>query len=271
MVALQRLRASLRPRFCDPLTVKHDAELRWWLQHWDPVIRAGGFNPGDALAFLDHEDVEPTYLGRRWQQARAEVRRVLREAAIDDARFFDGKVVVDVGPGPRVGLGGRALAPAASPDLGFPDACSARVSIGVDPLAERFAEHGLLIPNSSAVYLSTGAEHIPLVRESVDVVLARNSLDHVDDPEQVLEEGRRILRPGGTLILHFDVEHRPTPTEPHTLTAERVRSALGGMTVVHEHESGGSFGREGHSVVLVAEKPDLATSHGSHVADDRST
>ena len=56
--------------------------------------QAGGFNPGDASELLGGEEAEPTYEGRRRQQARAEVRRVLREAEIEDERFFDGKVAV---------------------------------------------------------------------------------------------------------------------------------------------------------------------------------
>jgi SAM-dependent methyltransferase len=240
MSALERVRGrtQLRHRLRDPGVVKPEAELRWWLQEWDPVLRAGGFNPGDALTFLDDEDSEPSYLGRRWQQARAEVRRVLREAAIDDETFFDGNVVLDIGPGP----------------LGFPDACPGRVSIGVEPLAERFAEHHLLLPDSPALYLSTGAEHIPLLSRSVDVVLARNSLDHVDCPEKVLREAQRLLRPGGTLILNFDVDHAATLTEPHMLTVERVRAAFSTVTVVHEERWDHPHGYDGHAVVLVARR-----------------
>ena len=241
MNSLRRIRGTLRlrERFRDSLAVKHDAELDWWLNKWDPVLRTGGFNPGDALTFLDGEEAEPSYLGRRWQQARAEVRRVLREAAIDDERFFEGKVVLDIGPGP----------------LGFPDACPGRVSIGVDPLAEHFAQRGLLLPDSSALYLSGGAESIPLLSGSIDVVIARNSLDHVDDPEKVLGEAQRLLRPSGTLILNFDVDHTPTPTEPHTLTVERIRAGLLGMTIVHEDRWDRPHGHDGHAVVLVADKP----------------
>lgn len=238
VLARVRGRLQLRQRFRGPLAVKHAAELRWWLAKWDPVLRAGGFNPGDALAFLDGEDADPTYLGRRWQQARAEVRRVLREAAVDDDRFFDAKVVLDIGPGP----------------LGFPDACPARVSIGVEPLAEHYAEHGLLLPNSPALYLSTGAEHIPLLSRSVDVVLARNSLDHVDDPERVLCEAQRLLRPGGTLILNFDVDHTPTATEPHALSVDGVRAALSGLTVVHESRCDRPHCYDGDAVVVVARR-----------------
>ena len=48
--------------------------------------------------------------------------------------------------------------------------------------------------------LSVGAESIPLT-SSVDVVVARNSLDHVDDPQAVLNSARHA--PGGR-ILNFE-------------------------------------------------------------------
>jgi SAM-dependent methyltransferase len=228
----------VRRRSRDPVAVKHEAELRWWLDQWEPVLRAGGFNPGDAPAFLDGEQTAPTYEGRRWQQARAEVRRVLSEAGIGDEHFFDGKVVLDIGPGP----------------LGFPDACPARLSIGVEPLAELYREHGLLLEGSPAIYLSVGAESIPLVSGCVDVVVARNSLDHVDDPRAVLAEAQRLLRPGGTLILNFDAGHAPTATEPHALTADAVRGWLGDMTIEREQTSAHPHGGDGEVVVMVARR-----------------
>lgn len=216
-----------------------DAELRWWLESWDPVIRDGGFNPGDVQEFLDPgEPTADTYEGRRRQIALAEVRRVLREAEIDDAAFFQGKVVVDIGPGP----------------LGFPDACDAAVSIGVEPLAERFAAAGLLIPDSRAIYLAVGAERIPLVSASVDVVLSRNSLDHVRDPATVVAEVRRILRPGGTFILNVDLDHPATATEPHTFTRGEVMGLLGGFGVEREARGGGAHGHEGSSIVVLARR-----------------
>jgi len=216
-----------------------DAELRWWLESWDPVIRDGGFNPGDVQEFLDPgERTAETYDGRRRQIARAEVRRVLSEAQIEDPAFFAGKVVLDIGPGP----------------LGFPDACDAALSIGVEPLAERFAAAGLLIPNSRALYLAVGAEDIPLVSETVDVALSRNSLDHVRDPEAVVGEVLRLLRPGGTFILNVDLDHPATATEPHTFTLDKVRRLLAGFDIEREIQRAGAHGHEGRSVVVVARR-----------------
>lgn len=233
-----RARLRLRQRLRPPAEVKGDEELAWWLQTWNPILRDSESLPGDVLELLPGELPASTYDGRRWQHARAAVRRVLRESGIEDTSFFDDKVVVDIGPGA----------------LGFPDACPARVSIGVEPLAHRFSDAGLMLA-SDAIYLAVRAEAIPLVSGTVDVVIARNSLDHVDRPRAVIAEARRLLRPGGTLILNFDVGHTPTATEPHALDADEVRSWLHPMALVFEDAWPHSHGEDGHAVVLVATQP----------------
>lgn len=216
-IAELRARLRLRQRLRPATEVKGDEELAWWLRHWDPART---------------DDAE------RRRQAHAEVLRVLDEAGIADPAFFADKVVVDVGPGA----------------LGFPDACPARVCIAVEPLAQRFADADLLL-ESDAIYLTARAEAIPLLSGTADVVIARNSLDHVDDPRAAVAEARRLLRPGGTLILNFDVDHTPTVTEPHALDAGEVRSWLHPMAIVHEDTWDHPHGADGHAVVLVATQP----------------
>ena len=127
--------------------------------------------------------------------------------------FFDGKVVLDIGPGP----------------LGFPDACPARTSIGVEPLAEALRDAGLLLEDSPAIYLPVGAEAIPLVSQSVDVIQARNSLDHVDDPSAVLRGGAAAAAAGRDA--DPQLRRRPHPD------ADRA---------AHAHDGGGAGGARRH-------------------------
>ena len=230
----------LRWRIAPPKGAKGDAELHWWQTQWDPAVRAGELQGPDTLALSGDGAVADTYEGRRWQQARAEPRRVLSEAGIEDEGFFAGKVVLDIGSGP----------------VGLPDALAstAAVSLSIEPLAERFAQAGLLL-DSSAVYLSCPAEAMPLRSASVDVVISRNNLDHVDDPVKVLAEVKRVLRPGGAFILNVDIDHSPTVTEPHRIDLASLRAWLVPLTIEREQLWPHSHGMDGRAVVLVAMKP----------------
>jgi SAM-dependent methyltransferase len=220
-----------------------DAELRFWLDQWEPHIRSGLLFSPSGLELSGDTEVADTYEGRRWQEARAQVQRVLREAEIEDADFFQGRVVLEIGPGP----------------VGLPEACGAAVALAVEPLAGRMLEAGLLL-GGDAVYLTCGAEELPLLDASVDVVVARNSLDHVRDPQAVLNEVARVLRPGGTLILNVDIDGEATAEEPHAFTAEAVRRLLGPLQVERERVLPEPHGHVGRQLVVVAVKPANETS-----------
>jgi len=76
----------------------------------------------------------------------------------------------------------------------------------------------------------------------------------VRDPEAVVGEVRRLLRPGGTFILNVDLDHPATATEPHTFTLDKVRRLLAGFDIEREIQRAGAHGHEGRSVVVVARR-----------------
>lgn len=57
-------------------------------------------------------------------------------------------------------------------------------------------------------FLKAGAENIPLPEDSVDTVVSTWTLCSVDNPEKVLEEIKRVLRPDGQFIF---VDHGAHP------------------------------------------------------------
>jgi SAM-dependent methyltransferase len=233
---LRRLVRRLKRVGGDP-----EGELRFWTEQWEPHLRGGSLFSPNGLELIGEDSVADSYEGRRRQEARAQVRRVLDEAGIEDPDFFSGRVVLDIGPGP----------------VGFPEACGAAVSLAVEPLAPQLDAAGLLL-RGDAIYLACGAERIPLLDASVDVVVARNSLDHVVDPPAVLAEVVRILRPGGTFILNVDVDGVATAEEPHAFSAGELRRLVHPLSVERERFLPEPHGHAGRQLVLVACK-DAAT------------
>lgn len=226
--------------------MKGRSELSFWTDHWDRQIRDGALWGERTLELSGDAEVADDYLGRRWQQARAEVARVLEEAGIEDRDFFADREVLDIGPG----------------CVGLPDALAleARRSFGLDPIADDYRAAGLLL-ESDAVYLNAPAERIPLLTGSIDVVICRNALDHVDRPKEVVSEIVRVLRPGGTLILNVDLDHPASPTEPHEISKSMLHEWISALEIEHEREwDHGHAGRDqpGHAIVIVARLPEAA-------------
>lgn len=46
------------------------------------------------------------------------------------------------------------------------------------------------------------ARYMPIRDEAVDAIISFSTLEHIRDPERVLEECHRVLSPGGTILFH---------------------------------------------------------------------
>ncbi|MBI2743251.1 MAG: 3-demethylubiquinone-9 3-O-methyltransferase [Chlamydiales bacterium] len=54
----------------------------------------------------------------------------------------------------------------------------------------------------SASYILASAEQLPFADESFDVAIALDLLEHVENPLLVIQEARRVLKPGGRFFFH---------------------------------------------------------------------
>lgn len=112
--------------------------------------------------------------------------RLLRSAGIRNARH-----VLDLGCGWGIAT------------VEFAQRCSGQIT-GIDILepAIDFARSQLNSELSSRVsFLQADAKNVPLETSSMDIIFTQCSLMWIQDPRQVLSECRRLLAPGGRIVV----------------------------------------------------------------------
>ena len=167
--------------------------------------------------FLYHEKYRRGQFGGSYDAERLAYSRLLRDEVAGylntDASWLEGKTVVSIGCGCT---GDLAAFPAA-------------VKVGIDPLLSVYQKLGLLLTDeagSRTIYLSVGAESLPLLDDFADLVICRNALDHMPRPEVGLGEIRRILKSDGILFASVDIGGAPTPDEPTVFSVESLGALI---------------------------------------------
>jgi len=170
---------------------------------------------GTDSYYRDHwVDVEPERMARyeamfQWRNGQ--------EVLIAPAQLGPGQIVVDFGCGP----GGLAV------ELARRVAPGGKV-IGVD-INEAFLARTLERAEAEGVAglietVHLDSETLPLMSGSVDRVVCKNVLEYVADPEHVIGEFHRVLKPGG--IAHVsDSDWGSVIFEPSRERFERVMAA----------------------------------------------
>ena len=124
----------------------------------------------------------------------------------------------------RRALAGRERGDGASP-----------LVVGVEYTAEYAEQARQRYPRLAVVRGSAGA--LPIRNRSFDVVTMLDVLEHLDDPAGALAEVRRVLRPGGPLIL--SVPHRGPLTVLDSLNLyEALRAWVPSLPELDESERG---------------------------------
>lgn len=95
----------------------------------------------------------------------------------------------------------------------------------VDPLLPQYMLVGFPIHYYNARYAYSYAEAMPFPDGYFDVVIAVNSIDHVDDFEKTATEIGRVLKPRGALAIHAHY-HPSSECEPIELNDDRIIRAF---------------------------------------------
>lgn len=159
----------------------------------------------------------------------------------DVARITSADRVVDIGCGP-----GAAVREAARR--------GAHV-VGVDPSTTmlRLARVISRLRNSkNLTWLPGTAEHIPQPDGSATVVWALSSCHHWDDLDRALAEIRRVLTPGGRLVIvEHGVDGAAATREPRGLTHAQVDDLVGRLTAAGFADASSESRGAGHDERLV--------------------
>lgn len=126
--------------------------------------------------------------------------------------FMQDKVVADFGCGPR-----GSLAWTEAP----------KVKIGLDVLANQYMNlFGDCLKKHGMIYVNTDERNIPLPTDYVDILSTINSLDHVDNLDQIISELLRVMKSGALFLGCFNLNEPSSSTEPQMLTTPLLEEKL---------------------------------------------
>ena len=223
--------------------------------------------------FLYHEKYGRDKFGGSYDDERLAYSRLLLDELLrylgTDTRWIEGKTIISIGSGCT---GDLAAFPAA-------------VKIAIDPLLYAYQRLGMLMPDevgSQTVYMSTGAENLPLLDDFADLIICRNALDHMPNPAVALKEMWRILKQTGALFVSVDIGGTPTPDEPTVFSRESLSGLLREhfeVTVSADNYSPHSVGRicsfralasKKHRVSPPLDKEKILRTYEAHLGSSRS-
>ena len=200
--------------------------------------------------FLYHEKHRRERFGGSYDAERLAYSRLLRDEVAGflgrPLRWFEDRTVVTIGCGCTGDL------------AAFP----ARVKVAIDPLLYAYQQLDMLVADevgAPTLYLSLGAEDLPLLDRFADLVICRNALDHMPDPRVGLKEIWRILADDGSVFISVDIGGEPTPDEPTVFSVDSLRALLRErlevVTLTDGHRPH-SAGRSGNVRLLARKIPD---------------
>lgn len=200
--------------------------------------------------FLYHDRFErDQFYDRSYDEERLDYSGVLLSQVLDhlekDRSWLHDKTVVNIGSGCTAELA----------------AWPARTKVAIDPLVYVYQKLGMMLPDAEGttptIYLACGVEDLMLIDDMADLVMCRNALDHMHEPDDALRHMWRILKGEGTLYLSVDLGGLPTPDEPTVFSEETLVNLVSGrfdVVKITRHPSF-SAGRDESLRITARKKP----------------
>lgn len=105
----------------------------------------------------------------------------------------------------------------------------------VDPLMNFYEEQFSDVFPESTILVQAKAEELPFEDNTFDILLTRNTLDHVEDVNKCLQEMKRVLKHGGVAYIGMNVFAGPLliyrtihkdPEHPYTFSKHSFKKAI---------------------------------------------
>lgn len=154
--------------------------------------------PKPSHPFNMQKDGKKTYV--QWQYEKGADTIAFYTPIIPAKEMFEGKTVVDIG----CGAGGKTM---------YYASFGVQKIYGVDVVAhyreesEAFARQKGMADRFEFVLCDASA--MPFSDNTIDLIIANDAMEHVSDPEGVLRECFRVLKPGGRLYVNFPPYNHP--------------------------------------------------------------
>jgi ubiquinone/menaquinone biosynthesis C-methylase UbiE len=149
----------------------HESSEAYWTRH-NVTMHHAFKTPEESLNFIEWRNLQYAYY-----------------IELMPVAGFDGKVVLDFGCGPGHDLIGFALESRPARLIGM--------DVSVSSMAEaelRLRLHGV---RAELIQIAESDKCIPLPDASVDVIHSSGVLHHIQDPQRIMQEFRRVLRHSG--------------------------------------------------------------------------
>jgi ubiquinone/menaquinone biosynthesis C-methylase UbiE len=212
-----------------------------------------------GMSDLDHVREEFARQADRFGSAAATTRSDLTRRIVD-AVPAEG-IVLDLACGP--GIVSAALAP------------KARQIVGLDLTPQMLANARRRCTSAglgNVAFVEGSAGDLPFAAAAFDAVVTRLSIHHFGEPARVLDEMRRVLRPGGSLVLadvvsaadreksalHNAIEILRDPSHVRMLPAAELLAVVGAAGFAIESQDGWDQPRELEEWLAIVDDPGRA-------------